>query len=91
MIFCFASLLIAPIINLSRRKMWELIYDEVLESKREIYRPKDNRACVSLLTNGDCLDKKLYAKENGVYLDLKCQFRNPNLSDCPDYQPEEKK
>lgn len=45
----------------------------------------------SLLTNGDCINKKLYATENGVYMDLKCQFLNPNLSDCPDYQPEEKK
>lgn len=71
--------------------MWELIYDEVFGFKREIYRPKDDRVCAKLLTNGDCLDKKLYAKENGVYMDLKCQFLNPNLSDCPDYQPEEKK
>lgn len=65
--------------------------DEVFGFKRLIYRPKDTRVCVKLVTNGDCIDKVLYAKGNGVYMDLKCQFRNPNLSDCPDYQPEEKK
>lgn len=45
--------------------------------------------CALLCRNNICLVRKLYAKENGVYMDLKCQWQSPRY--CPDYQPKEKK
>lgn len=71
--------------------MLELIYDEELGFNIEVYRAKETAECALLCRNNICIIKKLYAKENGIYMDLKCQFRQPNMSDCPDYQSKEKK
>lgn len=47
--------------------------------------------CALLCRNNICLVRKLYAIENGVYMDLKCQWQSPSISDCPSYEPKEKK
>ena len=67
--------------------MLELICDEELGYKRVVYRPKEAIKCANLCSNGDCLYMKLYAKANGVYMNLKCQFKHPNMDDCSDYEP----
>ena len=71
--------------------MLELIYDEELGYKRVVYRPKKAVECANRCLDGVCLNKKLYSKENSIYMDLKCQFKHPNMDNCPDYQPKEKK
>lgn len=52
---------------------------------------KEIGVCGNKCSNGDCIIKKMDSIEQGVYMDLKCQWQSPFMGDCPDYQPKEKK